>query len=68
MKTTDLYHDIKKFLRFNIARGVNNPFRNNFKKNVTLGVDETTRESFVVYQDNKAKNLMISNPLLTVSM
>jgi hypothetical protein len=45
--------------------GVNNTrFEITFKNNVTLGVDETTRESFVVYQDNKAKNLMISNPLL----
>ena len=66
-KTTDLYHDIKNsFYDLTLPGGVNNTrFEITFKNNVTLGVDETTRESFVVYQDNKAKNLMISNPLLT---
>ena len=65
-KTTDLYHDIKNsFYDVTLPKGVNNTrFEITFKNNVTLGVDETTRESFVVYQDNKAKNLMISNPLL----
>ena len=66
-KTTDLYHDIKNsFYDLTLPGGVNNTrFEITFKKNVTLAVDETTRESFVVYQYNKAKNLMISNPLLT---
>ncbi|MFV8364508.1 T9SS type A sorting domain-containing protein [Flavobacterium sp. ZT3P35] len=66
-KTTDKYHDIKNsFYDLTLPGGVNNTrFEITFKNNVTLGVDETTRESFVVYQDNKAKNLMISNPLLT---
>ena len=66
-KTTDIYHDIKNsFYDLTLPGGVNNTrFEITFKNNVTLGVDETTRESFVVYQDNKAKNLMISNPLLT---
>ena len=66
-KTTDLYHDIKNsFYDLTLPGGVNNTrFEITFKSNVTLGVTETTRESFVVYQDNKAKNLMISNPLLT---
>ena len=66
-KTTDLYHDIKNsFYDLTLPGGVNNTrFEITFKSNVTLGVTETTRESFVVYQDNKAKNLMISNPLFT---
>lgn len=66
-KTTDLYHDIKNsFYDLTLPGGVNNTrFEITFKNNVTLGVAETTRDSFVVYQDNKAKNLMISNPLLT---
>ena len=61
-----MYHDIKNsFYDVTLPKGVNNTrFEITFKNNVTLGVDETTRESFVVYQDNKAKNLMISNPLL----
>ncbi len=65
-KTTDLYHDIKNsFYDLTLPSGVNNTrFEITFKNNATLGVDETMRESFVVYQDNKAKNLMISNPLL----
>jgi hypothetical protein len=56
---------LKIVLRFNIAWGVNNTRFEITLKQCNASVDETTRESFVVYQDNKAKNLMISNPLLT---
>ena len=65
-KKTDLYHDIKNdFYDLTLPAGVNNTqFEITFKKNTTLGVDETVRESFVVYQNNSTKNLTISNPLL----
>jgi hypothetical protein len=65
-KTTDLYHDIKNdFYDLTLPAGVNNTqFEITFKNNVALGVDETARQSFVVYQNNTTKNLTISNPLL----
>ncbi|MDI6044930.1 T9SS type A sorting domain-containing protein [Flavobacterium yafengii] len=65
-KTTDLYHDIKNdFYDLTLPAGVNNTqFEITFKNNVTLGIDETARQSFVVYQNNSTKNLTISNPLL----
>ena len=61
-----MYYDIKNsFYDLTLPGGVNNTrFEITFKNNATLGVDETTRESFLVYQDNKAKNLMINNPLM----
>jgi hypothetical protein len=64
-KKTDLYHDIKNdFYDLTLPAGVNNTqFEITFKKNTTLGVDETARQSFVVYQNNSTKNLTISNPL-----
>jgi hypothetical protein len=65
-KTTDLYHDIKNdFYDLTLPAGVNNTqFEITFKSNATLGIDETARQSFVVYQNNSTKNLTISNPLL----
>jgi hypothetical protein len=65
-KATDLYHDIKNdFYDLTLPAGVNNAqFEITFKNNTTLGVDETARQSFVVYQNNSTKNLTISNPLL----
>ncbi|MFV8371220.1 T9SS type A sorting domain-containing protein [Flavobacterium sp. LB2P74] len=64
-KITDLYHDIKNdFYELTLPGGVNNTqFEITFKNNVTLGVDEAARQSFVVYQNNSTKNLTISNPL-----
>lgn len=65
-KTTDLYHDIKNdFYELTLPGGVNNTqFEITFKTNATLGVEEALRKNFVVYQDNVAKNLTISNPLM----
>lgn len=65
-KTTDLYHDIKNdFYELTLPGGVNNTqFEITFKTNTTLGVEEALRKNFVVYQDNVAKNLTISNPLM----
>lgn len=65
-KITDLYHDIKNdFYELTLPGGVNNTqFEITFKTNVTLGVEEALRKNFVVYQDNVAKNLTISNPLM----
>ncbi|TDE29792.1 T9SS type A sorting domain-containing protein [Flavobacterium ranwuense] len=65
-KKTDLYHDIKNdFYDLTLPAGVNNTqFEITFKNNTTLGFDETSRQSLVVYQNNTTKNLTISNPLL----
>ena len=65
-KTTNLYHDIKNsFYDLTLPGGVNNTrFEITFKNNGTLDVDEAISKSFTVYQNNTAKNLMISNPLL----
>jgi hypothetical protein len=65
-KKTDLYFDIKNnFYDLTLPGGVNNTqFEITFKNNTTLGVEETVRQSFIVYQNNDTKNLTISNPLL----
>lgn len=65
-KKTDLYYDIKNdFYDLTLPAGFNNTqFKITFKKNITLGVDETARQSFVVYQNNPSKNLNISNLIL----
>ncbi|MFV7234560.1 T9SS type A sorting domain-containing protein [Flavobacterium sp. ZB4R12] len=65
-KVTNLYHDIKNdFHELTLPAGVNNTqFEITFKTNSTLGVEDTTSQSFVVYQNNSTKNLTINNPLL----
>nr|WP_314898137.1 T9SS type A sorting domain-containing protein [uncultured Flavobacterium sp.] len=65
-KVTNLYHDIKNdFYDLTLPGGVNNTqFEITFKKNSTLGVEDVASQSFVVYQNNSTKNLMINNPLL----
>lgn len=63
-KITDSYFDIKNgFHELNLPAGTNNTqFEITFKKNVALGIDDVEKEDFVLYQNNKAKNLIISNP------
>ena len=61
-----MYHDIKNnFYDLTLPGGMNNTqFEITFKNTTTLGVEETARQSFLVYQDNDTKSLTISNPLL----
>jgi hypothetical protein len=63
-KTTNLYYDIKNsFYDLTLPAGTyNNRYEITFA-NGTLGVDDVASKSFVVRQDNKNKNLIISNPL-----
>ncbi|MGG7033652.1 MAG: T9SS type A sorting domain-containing protein [Flavobacterium sp.] len=62
-KKTDQYHDIKNdFYELILPKGTNySQFEITFKNNA-LGVDEMTIQSFVVYQNELAKKLMINNP------
>lgn len=65
-KTADLYYDIKNsFHEMTLPSGVNNTqFEITFKNNGALGVEEKATQNFVVYQNNSAKSLTISNSLL----
>ncbi|NRS90081.1 hypothetical protein HNQ02_003016 [Flavobacterium sp. 7E] len=64
-KITNEYFDIKNnFHEMTLPQGVNNTqFEITFKNGSTLGVDDVTKENLIMYQDNNAKNLKISNPL-----
>lgn len=63
-KITDVYHDVKNdFYELTLPGGVNNTqFELTFKNRITLGADDLAVENFVVFQNNNAKNLTISNP------
>lgn len=65
-KVKDLYYDIKNdFHELQLPAGENNTqFEITFKSNSTLGVEETAKQSFVIFQNNSTKNLTIDNPLL----
>ena len=64
-KISDTYFDIKNsFYELVLPAGVNNTqFEITFKNGSTLGVDEVSNENFLMYQNNTAKSLAISNPL-----
>jgi hypothetical protein len=65
-KKADSYFDIKNdFHELSLPAGINNTqFEITFKNNSSLGVEEAMRKKFVIYQNNSAKSLIISNPLL----
>ena len=65
-KIADNYFDIKNnFHELSLAAGVNNTqFEITFKNNSSLGVNEAARKNFIIYQNNAAKQLTVSNPLL----
>ncbi|RTY98595.1 T9SS type A sorting domain-containing protein [Flavobacterium sp. RSP49] len=65
-KKSDRYFDIKNdFHELSLPAGVNNTqFEITFKNNSSLGVEEAVRKDFVIYQNNSAKDLKISNPML----
>ena len=65
-KVRDLYYDITNdFHELELPAGENNTqFEITFKTNTTLGVEETAKQSFVIFQNNSTKNLTIDNPLL----
>ncbi|MFM2369461.1 MAG: hypothetical protein RL619_1767 [Bacteroidota bacterium] len=65
-KVADKYFDIKNsFYEMTLPAGVNKTqFEITFKTNVSLGVKDIESQSFVVYQNNSNKNLIINNPLL----
>lgn len=63
-KVSDLYYDIKNnFHELDLPAGKNTTqFEITFRKNTTLGIDELKAESFIVYHNNSAKNVVIENP------
>ena len=63
-KVSDLYYDIKNnFHELDLPAGKNTTqFEITFRKNTTLGIDELKAESFIVYHNNGAKNVVIENP------
>ncbi|RTY68918.1 hypothetical protein EKL99_04755 [Flavobacterium sp. ZB4P23] len=62
------YHGLEMkndFHELSLPAGVNNTqFEITFKNNSRLGVEEAVRKNFVIYQNNSAKDLKISNLLL----
>lgn len=64
-KITDVYHALKNdFYELTLPGGVNNTqFELTFKNRITLGSEDLTVDNFVVFQNNNAKNLTITNPL-----
>ncbi len=63
-KTTDAYYDIKNsFYELNLAAGTTNTRYEITFKNNTLGVDDVTKNDFVIFQNNAEKRLTIQNPL-----
>ncbi|MFM9825403.1 T9SS type A sorting domain-containing protein [Flavobacterium sp.] len=62
-KTTDIYYDIKNsFYELNLAAGTTNTRYEITFKNNTLGVDEITKNNFIMIQNNIEKILTIQNP------
>jgi hypothetical protein len=63
-KIADVYYDIKNsFCDLTLPAGSNkNQYEITFK-NGTLGLKDIVSQSFIVYQDNAKKSLIINNPL-----
>lgn len=64
-KITNEYFDIKNsFHEVVMPAGVNNTqFEITFKTDKTLGIEESEKSDFLVFQNNTLKSLSISNPL-----
>ena len=63
-KNTDIYYNIKTG-EFNLtipAGDIRDRFEITFKEDSTLTVNDNLAELFDIFQDNKGKNLVISNP------
>lgn len=64
-KLGNLYYDIKNdFFNLTLPAGINNTQYEITFTNGTLGSNDLASHSFLVQQNNIAKNLIISNPLL----
>jgi hypothetical protein len=65
-KVNNTYHDIKNdFHEMELIAGQNNTqFEITFKTENSLAVEEATSKSFLIFQDNSAKTLVINNPFL----
>ncbi len=63
-KTTDIYYDIKNsFYDLTLPAGTTNTRYEITFKNNTLGIDNTTKNDLILFQNNAEKMLTILNPL-----